>query len=306
VLIPALFMTGALDLFGMHVFGAVHNVYSGHIQAPLLTLNDVRVTLTPLNFTANLLFLQSIFSPSFGSNGALWSLSYELWAYILFPLGIRILAKRTGATVRGLYVSLAAAIVFCGGTRFFYYFALWLLGAAVAASWHLLPTVRRPGARRALGLCVGGVFGLAILLTRVRFFSPLGDDFVLGLATAALVLGLLVLGRSSAADPRAKRTSAYTRAFGWFAGTLASFSYTLYLIHLPILTFIHAGVIGSWSLWVADPWHIALGALIALAATVAVAYPMARMTERRTEEVRSRLAQALGVQSRRALQEVPK
>ena len=51
-------------------------------------------TLTWPVLAANALFLQTIVAarnaphpvPTFGSNGALWSLSYEFWYYLAFPL----------------------------------------------------------------------------------------------------------------------------------------------------------------------------------------------------------------------------
>ena len=36
----------------------------------------------------NAFFLQTIVGPTFGSNGPLWSLAYEWWYYVLFPLAL--------------------------------------------------------------------------------------------------------------------------------------------------------------------------------------------------------------------------
>jgi peptidoglycan/LPS O-acetylase OafA/YrhL len=45
------------------------------------------------DFWGSLFFLQEIYTKPYGSDGPLWSLSYEFWFYILFPL-IALLAKR--------------------------------------------------------------------------------------------------------------------------------------------------------------------------------------------------------------------
>ena len=48
------------------------------------------------DFWGSLFFLQGIYTKPYGSDGPLWSLSYEFWFYILFPL-IALLAKRAPA-----------------------------------------------------------------------------------------------------------------------------------------------------------------------------------------------------------------
>ena len=56
---------------------------------------NVAARLTPLIFVQNLFFLQVSVADTFGSDSALWSLAYEFWFYLLFPLGLFALARQT-------------------------------------------------------------------------------------------------------------------------------------------------------------------------------------------------------------------
>ena len=58
----------------------------------------------------NLFFLQTIFVPPFGSNAPLWSLSFEFWYYLLFPLCLFALS-RGNQVVSGRFCALAAVAV---------------------------------------------------------------------------------------------------------------------------------------------------------------------------------------------------
>ena len=51
-----------------------------------MVLNDVRQTIGLPTLLGNLAFLQDFFARPYGSNGPLWSLSYEFWFYLVFPL----------------------------------------------------------------------------------------------------------------------------------------------------------------------------------------------------------------------------
>ncbi|PLR68701.1 acyltransferase [Bacillus sp. PAMC26568] len=71
VLIPALILTFILDSIAASFFGyeSYTNAYSN--------LKD---------FIGNIFFLQNVFVGVYGSNAPLWSLNYEFWYYMLFPI----------------------------------------------------------------------------------------------------------------------------------------------------------------------------------------------------------------------------
>jgi peptidoglycan/LPS O-acetylase OafA/YrhL len=83
VLIPALLLTAGLDRIGQSLPGAQLSYesplpgYSGWI---VTQRNGLPV------FLGNVFFLERITCPPFGSDAPLWSLSFEFWYYLLFPL----------------------------------------------------------------------------------------------------------------------------------------------------------------------------------------------------------------------------
>lgn len=84
-MIPALLFTAVLDLVGQYYLGsdfyvgAYPDFYSGPSAGGQF---DVTI------FLGNAVFLQEILVLAFGSNGPLWSISYEFWYYILFPIAL--------------------------------------------------------------------------------------------------------------------------------------------------------------------------------------------------------------------------
>jgi peptidoglycan/LPS O-acetylase OafA/YrhL len=85
VLLPALGLTLFWDSLGMRWAGT-HAIYSGLAQQWTHDFFNVSERLLPSVFLGNLFFLQTIYVPPLGSNDPLWSLAYEFWYYLLFPL----------------------------------------------------------------------------------------------------------------------------------------------------------------------------------------------------------------------------
>ncbi len=292
VLIPALLVTALLDRTGMAVFGA-EGVYAGKIDAPYFSLQNVSDTGSLGSFVGNLFYLEEIFVRPFGSNGPLWSLSYEFWAYLLFPLLVQAATPRVPIAARLLYATVAGVLLYFGGERLRFYFPLWLAGALIAGTWQ---KVRVQGRVTGITLRMAslGMFLFILLLARLRFFGHQDrDDIALALATSALVFTLLVTARTETTESSLRR--AYKRS----AAILASFSYTLYLIHYPALVFAYAALIGGPVRWVPDAKHLGIGAVLAFGVIWLFAYPLARVTEAHTEKVRRWFGQALRIELRR-------
>ena len=81
--------------FLRYMLARIARLYTVLVPALLATLmlEYARGTLTTANggvatFIGNLLFLQSTFVPSYGSNAPLWSLAFEWWFYVMFGLCI--------------------------------------------------------------------------------------------------------------------------------------------------------------------------------------------------------------------------
>jgi peptidoglycan/LPS O-acetylase OafA/YrhL len=255
VLVPALILTALWDVAGITIFGG----RSYHIAAERLDLSTL---------VGNLFFLQAIACRLFGSNDALWSLSYEFWFYIAGPLLIA--ALMPGSRRIRFGSALGCVLVLLGAGRgVAAYFAIWLLGAGL----NILPVIDRVDFRKVRGGALV-IFVLAVLIGKLvyKHESHYAGDLIVALGTAALMYVVLH-------DRSPVRLTPFSRA----ATALAGCSYTLYATHMPIVVFIGAAV--GPGLWTNDRFHVAIGLLIA-AALVTNAYLLSLVTEARTGEVR--------------------
>jgi peptidoglycan/LPS O-acetylase OafA/YrhL len=91
VLIPALILTALCDRIGLGLFGSTA-LYVGKAYPYVLSFN-VASNRGLMAVAANILCLQTIVAPCYGSNGPLWSIAYEWWYYWLFPLMLVLLVK---------------------------------------------------------------------------------------------------------------------------------------------------------------------------------------------------------------------
>jgi peptidoglycan/LPS O-acetylase OafA/YrhL len=233
---------------------------------------------TIYNWLGSLFFLQGIACAPFGSNGPLWSLSYEFWYYLLFPL--LYLAVTTVGTPRSIKVKAAMAVIGVAivtfiGPEMRLYFCIWLLGAAVA----MLDPIPLARTRRALWVSVLA-FAAALVWNRLAKGNMEGQfirDAILG-ATCAFSLYVLLC------QQRGHRINEGSR-LAFLARFTGNVSFSLYLLHLPFLVFVNGQVIGSGGRWIPDGVHVA--ALFGIAC-LSFAYVILiwRFTEAKTEIVR--------------------
>ncbi len=86
VLFVALLLGAILDWVGYLYFNK-YGLYSHGYQGAIAVFRTAPIDQMGWEyFLVNGLFLQTILGPTYGSNGPLWSLAYEWWYYILFPL----------------------------------------------------------------------------------------------------------------------------------------------------------------------------------------------------------------------------
>jgi peptidoglycan/LPS O-acetylase OafA/YrhL len=274
VLLPALLLGGALDWLGMHMAGT-EAVYSGNSGMHALVIN-VHSTLTWPILAANGLFLQTIklpgmgpnAVPTFGSNGALWSLSYEFWYYLAFPLLVFLLARSQSSKMRALSCLGLLAWGWFVGLNIILLGLTWLMGASIA----FLPAF--PGCRRwKRGLAIAVALALfAAGLLESKLLGSLRSDLLLGLAVTAMIW--VVLHCATAPLPA---------FYVHLARRAAHSSYTLYLVHLPMVIFLKA----TLHLPRAYPgWHVLLVAAGVLAAIVLYAQLVYEAFEKNTDRVR--------------------
>jgi peptidoglycan/LPS O-acetylase OafA/YrhL len=79
--------------------------------------------------------------------------------------------------------------------------------------------------------------------------------------------------------------------YGKVSKSLANFSYTLYVVHMPVLVFLRAALLPDTP-WSPDLGHISFGVAIALGCAI-YAYLLSRFTEAQTDLVRDKLMNAL-------------
>jgi peptidoglycan/LPS O-acetylase OafA/YrhL len=275
VLAPALVLTYAWDRLGKATYPSG---YSGPVLLGGRPPDDSLRTAV-----GNLAFLQTIRVPDFGTNVALWSLANEFWYYMLFPLCLVVIWRRTSVILRvGALLIVLATMFFIGGS-ITAYFLIWLLGVAVS----LAPSSARLLASRTW-LLIAGVFAAAAVvffasLARAKltdesfgFWQFFALNFFLGVA-AGLLIYVLIHTRHETAGWSA-------RSYRWVAGQLSRVSYTLYLVHVPLLVFLSAWLVPQQK-WNADVPHLLMATMV-IAVVFAYALVVAHFTEARTDDVR--------------------
>jgi peptidoglycan/LPS O-acetylase OafA/YrhL len=276
--IPALFLGVALDLIGTRWFGWTGLWNHSHallreVYAPYVFENG----LTPEIVGGNLLMLQSFKVPPAGSNMPLWSLSYEFWFYVIFACVAVAMASRKLLTAV-VCAGLAAAVFMVLGGRLPLLIVMWAIGAlACAYSGEML---RRP-------VLATIAFAGALVFSRWWYAGHDGWNAAVEYSVAGAFGWLLIAWRhrAGAVFERASR----------FNGFMADFSYSLYLIHFPVVLLSLAVMASAFGIediakgfMPTDPLAVLLY-VAAGAVAVAASFGFAQATERHTGAVRSML-----------------
>ena len=169
----------------------------------------------------------------FLGNAPLWSLSYEIWFYALFPVVVAAWSRFPRAANVGVGVV-------CAGSYAAYtihpnhmlivigFFAVWWLGAMIADAYGR-------GARGILTVPVPLLSGLAVcavaavpavLAPGERMLYPIVQ---VNLLASALLIAVVMFG------PAGRLAMRCVAPFGGVARWLASISYGLYVLHYPLL-----------------------------------------------------------------------
>lgn len=265
VLIPGLLFCAACDWIGLH-FAHTPDLYNG--VSAKTHLIDVGQTLTLPAFLGNLAFVQTIFVPTFGSDGALWSLANEFWYYILFPLGWFAIRRGTGIPQRVAFAALFCGIAWMTRSSILLLFPVWLAGTLLA----LLPP---PRVGRAFRASASVVYVLAIFLfSKGQFLPGVAHDYLFGAITFFYIWVLL----------SAREAAGNSRYVHWTRQG-ARFSFSLYVVHMPLLLLLTAFVAGD-RLWVPTRPGTDAVSLLILGLLMLAAYGFGWLTEFRTDKVR--------------------
>ena len=250
------------------------------------TLNPRSVDFSPDNayswtaLAGNLAGLQTVSVPQFGDNYPLWSLANESWYYLLFPLLLLYMDGRHRILATAVMMFAAALLPF----NILLYFSIWLLGAAFS--------------RIRLDCGAATRIALLLLLAALSVYFRLrgrNDDLVADSFGQDLLLSLVFLPLLASTVIPARPGVPLLRPLRKAARVLSRFSFTLYVVHVPVIGMLHWLGLHLFGYQRLDGDSVAdLGAYLAmLAVVVGFAYGFYRLFEARTGQVRRALKKLL-------------
>jgi peptidoglycan/LPS O-acetylase OafA/YrhL len=228
-------------------------------------------------FAGNLLGLQRVLVLDFGDNFALWSLANETWYYLLFP----VLVVACTTPRHAVRIACAAAILllcFLLPAGIVGYFLVWLLGVCFSRV--------RIDCGSAVRWC-----WLLLVLAGASYFRLTGelDAFEIWTLGQDLVCSLLYLILLSSLQFEASSVSKLKRPFQRVGKFFAEFSFSLYVLHVPmigLLRHLSSTHLGLGQLSPAAPLH-ALLYFGMLATLMFAAYLSYLLFECRTYRIRN-------------------
>jgi len=223
--IPALMLSFMFDYFGSSYFSNIGFWDHSH---PMINekINSISFEekLKLDIFVANFFMLQNFFFDTLGSNSPLWTISAEFWFYIVFAV-FALLKLGQGKYVTVLLFSFMFFFLYFFRFEFVLLLGYWLVG--VFAGTMKPSTKIKPS------------FAFFIVISALvfsRFFinlSSTATEIVVTNYIIAISYGLLILSM------RGKDFNFFIK-FSSINKFLASFSFSLYLLHFPIMLIILA------------------------------------------------------------------
>ncbi len=218
-LVVAVMLTWGVDYLGIRLGFAV---YSGRTPYPVINQN-IGVDHSLRTLLGNLAFLMQTYVPVWGTDSPLWSLKFEWWFYFLYPAFWPLMRKSVAATtvlIAGLFalsflrdvwpLALLRDVFSC--------MLIWWLGALLAEVY----------AGR-IGIPFSTISPLALLLPIGVLLGFCGHDLpelVWGLGfTGLIAFGFFVQQRGATLSTLSRLKP------------LGDCSYTLYVIHAPLVLF---------------------------------------------------------------------
>lgn len=193
----------------------------------------------------NAFFLLPFFESAKDLNSVLWTLVFEVQFYLLYPL-LLVLIRRMGLLPVGLILLICEVILvpapknssnYLNHNPWEYFFLAkyfeWFLGVMAA---EYLAQSRRLSSRTLILCCSVACLAVSMASVFVGSLWPYRDIWV-ALATFLFLLGMLPFQKEQIRPP-------VFSLFVW----LGLFSYSLYLLHIPLMRIIYAGntLLGEW------------------------------------------------------------
>lgn len=280
VLFPALAVTYLLDRLGS-VYAISQESYSGREFSVLHTGPDIDIRNMGANvYIGNALFLQGILVPVAGSNSPLWSLAYEFWYYALY-VPLRILQEGEESTpMRILLASIVAVlIIMLLPTEFIRSFPYWLAGVA---AYHIKCRLDSLTKRHQMLFTISLMLLIvAICAARIRLIQGWPSDLMVSVAVAHFLVF------SDFGNWNVRGISPWSK----FASHLGHISYSLYLIHFPVIFFCYSVFIGE-----RGRRHANLTSILTLTLVLALAFIFSELMyalfERNTKKINKSIKKA--------------
>jgi peptidoglycan/LPS O-acetylase OafA/YrhL len=276
VYIASLLLTALLDFIGNTTYPDA-NFYNGTLIGTLSVIqgNYAQQSTLP-DFLGNLLMLQTIHVPTFGSNGPLWSLSNECWYYLAGPTLFTAISPHTRLLYRLISLLLLAILYFYIPLHITYAFIYWIMGA-------LFAFVRR-GSPWLLILAIPTFLYALIQLKIPALRPPIIASYILPFSFLLLMAAFQGIQRPL---PLAR-----------FHSYLANFSYSIYLIHFPVLILLASFLFSPCGLNL--PFQLSphettsyLWALFLFVIAIAISWIISRFTEAKTQSIRAAIRKTL-------------
>lgn len=212
VLVPALLFTMAVGFILSHLDLPWQDSLNNNGHYP--KLREVETDLITL--LGNFFNLQTIYVSEYGYNLPLWSLAYEFWYYVAFPLSLILFSPFYNAKEKASAVVCLVLLCLLVSYHIILYFLMWLVGALASR----VAIADRKVAFQAL--TVSTIFALLVVSRGSGFFGHL---FLGDLCLALCISTLIVLYQRGGWVP----FSASSNRF------FSDFSYSLYLFHYPLI-----------------------------------------------------------------------
>lgn len=268
VAVPALLLTPLLDAAGRSLHPALYaypfDQFAVRMLASLAMLNEIWfVSITPF------------------SNAPYWSVAYEAWYYVIFGLAV-FLPRR----VRWLALALLAALL---GPKVLLLLPIWLAGVGL---YHWQAPRGWPFGR-SCAIAIATLAGIVAFhqagiggLCNRGFEQLAGKWLYRELAFSKFFVGdyllcLLVVGNFAAMRNVAPRLGRWMSSIEQPVRVLAGYTFTLYLLHQPLLLFWAAVLRGDPQSWM--PW---IGVTVLTGLSV---LGIGRFTEQRRQPLRAAL-----------------